>query len=212
MQTAINQFRANLQQIRDLHTLYQQLVSQGLTNLSDLLRSEHVYAVSALDKLMHELIRIGMLQIFDGSRLTTAKFQNFTISMETFVAMQQINTQINLQQTSTIDLFDREIILRHKLLSFQEPEKIADGLSFIWNEQYKWQKIAETLSLSLQQPITERDTKIKLKNIVARRNQIVHEADIDVVSGNKQTIYETDTEDLVAFINFLGESIYVLVR
>ena len=41
-------------------------------------------------------------------------------------------------------------IVREKLskLSFQDPTKIADGLSYIWNEDQKWQRIALGLGMS----------------------------------------------------------------
>jgi hypothetical protein len=62
MQTAHNQFLHNIRYIRELDSLYHFLKdTQNLPNdLSDLLRAELVYAVSALDKLVHELIKIGM--------------------------------------------------------------------------------------------------------------------------------------------------------
>jgi len=45
----------------------------------DLLRSQVVYAVSAFDKLIHDLVRIGMVQIFSGARPATAKYLSESI-------------------------------------------------------------------------------------------------------------------------------------
>ncbi|WP_217607253.1 hypothetical protein [Chitinophaga sp. GbtcB8] len=93
-------------------------------DLSDLLRAQWVYAVSALDKLIHEFVRIGMIETFNGSRNKTSKFNSFPVSMSTL---------INIQSSSVPPShywFEQEIIQRHKQLSFQDPEKIADALMY----------------------------------------------------------------------------------
>ncbi len=144
MQKAFEQFSSNIKAIKEMDALYHHLTSElKLPNdLSDIVRSQLVYAVSALDKLIHELVKIGMLQAFMNQRTKTTKFNNFSISLETYNKIQQINQQ----QTDTLQLespeyfFEQEIIIKHKYLAFQEPDKIADALSFIWEEKQKWQK------------------------------------------------------------------------
>lgn len=189
-----------------MDALYHHLTSDlKLPNdLSDILRSQLVYAVSALDKLIHELVKIGMLQAFINQRTKTAKFNSFSISLETYNSIQQ-TTQ---QHTDTLQLetpeyfFEQEIIVKHKYLAFQEPDKIADALSFIWEEKQKWQKIAIALSMS------DDVVKKKLKSIVSRRNQIVHEADINVQTSLRNNIDEGDVKEAVEFIFKLGKNIF----
>ena len=209
MQRAFNQFDNNIKAVKELEMLHYHLVSEmKLPNdLSDILRSQLVYAVSALDKLVHELVRIGMLQSFLGQRLKTSKFNTFSISLETYNKIQQLaqSTEI-LQLVRPEHFFEQEIIAKHKYLAFQEPDKIADALSFIWEEKQKWQKIALSLTMS------DDYIKKRLKNIVIRRNQIVHEADIDVQTNLRNSIDEIDVKESVDFISLLGEKIFMAVN
>ena len=185
MQSAINQFNSNIETIKGMEALYEHLTTVlNLPNdLSDILRAQLVYAVSALDKLIHELVRIGMLQAFAGQRTKTSKFYTFSISLETYNKIQQLNQPTNGLPLETPEyFFEQEIIFKHKHLAFQEPDKIADALSFIWEEKQKWQKIALSFNMS------DSALKEKLKSIVSRRNQIVHEADIDIQTNSRNPI------------------------
>jgi len=66
MLAAINEFRTNIQRVRNLGGIYSALSVQTTSaiDLSDILRSELVMAVSALDYYVHELVRIGMLEVY----------------------------------------------------------------------------------------------------------------------------------------------------
>ena len=208
MRDAMEQFDRNLRTVREMDSLYSHLINDlKLPNdLSDILRAQYVYAVSALDKLIHELVRIGMLQAFVGSRQKTSKFNAFPISLETHYKIQQ-TFQVGILQAEPPEyIFEQEIIVRHKHLSFQEPEKIADALSLIWEEKQKWQKIAL--------PFNQTDDFLKktLKLIVQRRNQIVHEADIDLQTNRRNEIEVADVQESVVFISKLGESIFNAVK
>ena len=46
---------------------------------NDLLRWQWAQSVSALDKLIHDIVRIGMRESFAGNRPITDKFSNSTI-------------------------------------------------------------------------------------------------------------------------------------
>jgi hypothetical protein len=208
MQQAFEQFKNNIKSVKELEVIHYHLVTEmKLPNdLSDILRSQLVYAVSALDKLIHELVRIGMLQSFLGQRTKTLKFNGFTISLETYNKIQQISKSTEILQLERPEyFFEQEIIIKHKHLSFQDPDKISDALSLIWEEKQKWQKIALSLNMS------DDYLKKRLKNIVSRRNQIAHEADIDIQTNLRNSIDENDAKESVDFIFSLGESIFKLV-
>lgn len=202
MHNAFQQFKEHIKYVTDLDSLFVYLTdTQKLPNdLSDILRAEWVYSISALDKLVHELVRIGMLQSFTGIRNKTRKFNAFTISLDTMVSI----------QTATIPpaefWFEQEIIQKHKALSFQDPDKISDALSLIWDENNKWQKISTPLAMH------ENDIKVTLKTIINRRNQIVHEADLDLITTKRQTIERDDTLKSVELISKVAESIYNCVK
>ena len=202
MQRAFDQFTANIKYIRELGALHDYLVNeQKLPNdISDILRAKWVYTISALDKMIHEVVRIGMVQSFLDLRLKTTRFNAFTISLNTF----------NNIKSNTIPppefWFEQEVVQKHKILSFQDPDKINDALGLIWNEEHKWQKISDSMGYN------ERDLKIRLKNIVNRRNQIVHEADIDLQTGVRSIIDLTDTIETVDFIEKLCKTIFMFIQ
>lgn len=214
MQIVHNQFLHNIRYVRELDSLYLFLKNnQQLSNdLSDLLRAEIVYAVSALDKLVHELVRIGMIQSFNGQRVKTNKFEGFTISAKTLDKIKEtaIERKLNPERPPLADelpeyWFEREIILKHKYVSYQMPLNISDGLSLIWKEEHKWQRIARLMA------IDEKDTKTQLETIITRRNQIVHEADL-IQNGLRNDISDIDVRDSVDFIEKLGNAIFDCVK
>ena len=94
------------------------------------------------------------------------------------------------------------MVRKLSFLSFQDPDKVADGLSFIWQEPHKWQHIAASIG------VDQHTAKTTLKTIVARRNQIVHEADIDLATRQKYLIDKTETETACNFILSCGQAIY----
>lgn len=205
MQTAYNQFCTSLQYVKDLDALYLYLRDQLMlpNDLSDLLRAEWIYCVSALDKLVHELIRIGMLDIYNGTRPPTPKYLAFTVSTDT---MSKVLTSTPSSIPPAQYFFEQEIVQKNKILSFQDPDKISEGLSLIWVAQHKWQILAAALGTN------DTTLKTRLKAIVNRRNQMVHEADINPTTGLRNDIDKVDSDDVVSLIENLGEQIFLAVR
>lgn len=210
MQASFDQFKTNYQHINELDFLFLFLKDNlKLSNdLSDLLRAEIVYSVSALDTLIHNLIRVGMLQTFNGTRVRTSKFKCFPISSETLLNIQ--SSALNNLISPTIPFpqywFEQDIVQKHKILAFQDPDKIADGLSLIWGENHKWAVLSSLMFLS------EEDTRMTLRNIVLRRNQIVHESDFDIQAGLKNKIEYSDVKITTTFIEKLGKCIFDCVK
>lgn len=194
-------FHKNIQQANELGVLYNQLSNMVPIpqQFDDLLRSQIVNAVSAFDKLMHDLIRIGMVRIFESRRQSTGKYLSEAIAIQHLPGL----------ATGAVPPppVRFEEIVREKLskLSLQDPTKIADGLSYIWNENQKWQQIALGLGM------TDEDAKRKQKLIITRRNAIVHEADLDPVTNQKQTITQSEATDISSFLLALGNRICDLV-
>jgi hypothetical protein len=194
-------FQKNIRQANELGVLYDYL-SRTLpvgTQFDDLLRSQVVNAVSAFDKLMHDLIRIGMVRIFENSRPPTNKYLTETVEVQ---HLPWLAAGAVPPPPVRFEEMVREKLSR---LSFQDPSKIADGLSYIWNEGYKWQRISLGLAM------TEGDAKRKQKLIATRRNAIVHEADLDPVSSQKQVITRAEATDVCDFLLALGNRICDLV-
>lgn len=201
MRNALAVFRASMSDARHLSALHAYLTTNLRVPQSydDILRSQIVYSVSAFDKLMHDIIRIGMLETFNGSRVATERFLSEAISLE-------LHTQM---LTATIPprdyIFEQEIIRRHSHVSFQDPTKISEGLSLIWREPHKWTAIGRALGIS------DRDAKRQMRLFVTRRNAIVHESDINPVTGDKVAIVPDDANNASEFLEAIGQAIVGLV-
>lgn len=227
---ALRQFNTNINQIEELHALFTWLKSEQnitSTSIDDLLRSEIVYVVSALDKLIHDFIRIGMLASFNGRQAKTDAYLSFPISVRT---LDNIRSSIYNPQTKAAltDLendpeyvFEREINQKHAHASFQTPDNISKGLSLIWSENHKWQKITDAIKRGITDDINRGESpiiqeyyvkenyiKTELINIVNRRNAIVHQADTDPQTNEKRTIQAEDTLSSIQFIKKLGSAIF----
>lgn len=194
-------FHKNIRQAIELGALYDHLSHTVAIpeQFDDLLRSQIVNALSAFDKLMHDLIRIGMVRIFESQRPATGKYLNETVAIQHLPGL-----ATGMVPPPPVRF---EEIIREKLshLSFQDPTKIADGLSYIWDGGLKWQQIALGLGMA------DQDVKRKQRLIVTRRNAIVHEADLDPVTNQKQTITRAEAMDICNFLLGLGNRICDLV-
>jgi hypothetical protein len=201
MLNSLSAFRENIRSARELGPLYDYLVANIMVpmNFDDLLRSQIVYSVSAFDKLIHDLVRIGMVDTFIGTRTQTPKYSAEKMSMEAY----------NLISAATIPpkeyYFEQHIVSKLKLIAYQDPDKVADGLSYIWDEQNKWQAIAAAMTMDGP------SVRTKLRLIINRRNFIVHEADIDPATGLKRPITKADCESTISFLESCGEKIVGLV-
>jgi len=194
-------FHKNIQQAIELGVLHAHIsnVMAIPGQFDDLPRSQIVNAVSAFDKLIHDLIRIGMVRIFENQRPPTEKYLNETIAIR-YLPELTIGTA-----PPPAVRFEDIVREKHSKLSFQTPEKIADGLSYIWNENQKWQQIAIGLGM------TDENAKRTQKLIIARRNAIVHEADLDPVTNQKQAITRAEATDICNFLLALGNRICDLI-
>lgn len=201
MRNARALFNTNIIAAKQAGSIYDYLALSVTSPLSfdDLLRSQIVYSVSAFDKLIHDLVRIGMVETFTGSRPATPKYLNESISLKIHADL--VTTSLPPKE----HIFEQALFQKFKIVSFQDPQKVADGLSYIWNEKQKWQKIAGKMGLS------ESATQKTLKLIADRRNAIVHEADINPVTNTKLNIAKLECEEITAFLHKCGNEIADLV-
>jgi hypothetical protein len=201
MKKAITLFDLLLEDIRVHSSLYDYIdkVIKPPFDYSDLLRWEWSQSISALDKLIHDIVKYGMIEVFLGKRSPTAKYSSFEISLGTY--NQMVSSGYPPEYW-----FEMQVIQKHRYLAFQDPEKIADALSLFWTEPHKWQRI------SIVMGAPETDVRKQLQNSVLRRNQIVHQGDIDDNTGMRSNIFIADVNDTVRFIDLIGHSIYSLVK
>jgi RiboL-PSP-HEPN len=203
MQPAIEQFRENISHVKNLATARQTFAACA-TDLSDILRAEIVLAVSALDKFIHDLVRMGMLEILAERRpQTPAYLKKFQVNLETVIF-----TLSNPTKEELLDYFDEEIRTRHEWQSFQYPDKIADAIRLI-SEIDLWKEIAKQLGM-----IDVKTVKERLKMFVDRRNTIAHEADnipMPTLPAGRWPIEPALADEVVEFIEKLAEAIYKVV-
>lgn len=201
MNSAYNIFKRILSDTQHTNAVYNYLdqVVNPPIDYSDLLRWQWAQACSALDKLVHDLVKAGMLEIFSGQRQHTSKYLSFTLTLDA-------HSQMTINQSIAIQVLDQQISMKHGYLTFQEPDKISDALSNIWGEKHKWQYVATEMGLA------EDFIKTKLRNISIRRNQIVHEGDYSSSLLQRQVITYADVQDVLSFVEKLGSAIYKLVK
>jgi len=187
---------------REISSLYDHLISSvgSVFCFDDILRIQVVNSVSAIDRFIHDLIRTGIMDMFIGNKAPTDKYLNEPITLK--VHHELVDSMAMFNYTNVM-VFEKYIIEKFKIFSFEDPDKISDGLSYIWNEKHKWQKIANFIALD------ERYVRTKLKLIVSRRNGIVHESDRDY-TGTKIPIDKVDCDEIVLFIENCGKAIFNL--
>lgn len=200
MTNAFRDFNTIIHDTRNTFVVYDYLhdVVKVPFDYSDLLRWQWVQSVSALDKLIHDLVRIGMRESFSGARAPTRSFGSFTIDVSTY----RLIDQTPLAKET---VFENYVSSVHSYKSFQKAEEISKALSLIWAEEHKWQAIAA------QMGSTDAIVKTQLSTIVTRRNQIAHQGDYAVSGQPKQSIEKADVVSTIDFIEQLGSAIYNLV-
>ena len=154
----------------------------------------------ALFNHIHEITRVGMLEVYRGQRPQTPAFLRFQVTME--ATLQGITAG---QQND--GWLDEEIRKKHGYLAFQQPDRIADAIR-LFSLCTLWPSVASELNVEVEVVKTE------LQLIVDRRNQIAHEADLDSrkPGGDRWSISPSDTERIIDFVQNIGETIYVIVN
>lgn len=199
MDEIYNEFKRTIAQIRQTNDVYNYLknvVKLNDAGIDNILRSQIVNVISALDRYLHEKVRKGICDMFLGNRAITDKFKSFSVSSDTV---------LRIWGDSSLTIIDREILINEvviqslKTLSFQKAIKIKDALSYLWDEPHKMVIIAKEMEVP---GITDNDKQHyltqKLDLLVERRNQIAHESDI--YFGGKRDICQDDVIDAIAFI------------
>ena len=196
MHSALQQFRTNLLRAHELGTLAVAVTQITTTaiDVSDMWRAQIVLGVSALDYLIHELARIGMVEISKGTRLKTDMFSRFQLPLDA------VERGFNGQPHET--WLGETVREKHSWLSFQHPDKIADAIRLISSVKL-WEEVGKELAMSAQ------DVKLRLELIVGRRNKIAHEADMDPANpGFRWPVSETMANDALDFIERAAEAVF----
>lgn len=218
MNNAYSNFCTSIGNIKSFGVIYDNISASYplLSNeLDDMLRAQIVYAVSAMDCYLHEIVRIGMVESYLGIRAKTAKWESTPIALKNVLDLASIaaKSDMTTPQKKLATIAELNVIFKPmlKTLSFQQSEKIKDALNFIWREEHKLQTIASTINYGLIGNNLNEKVKYleqKLNLIVNRRNQIAHEADWDSIMMSKRPIRKEEVDDVVLFVEKFVEAIH----
>lgn len=196
MYSAIRQFRDNLHRARELGVLSSAVASitTAAIDVSDMWRAQIVLGVSALDHLIHEMARLGMIESAAGARPKTDAFRRFQCPLEA------VDLGFNGQPHEV--WLGEAVREKHSWLSFQSPDKIAEAIRLISSKRL-WDEVGNELSMSVG------DVKMRLDIIIDRRNKIAHEADMDPTNpGFRWPITESMAKDSLDFIERVAEAVF----
>lgn len=201
MTKAYQQFEINISGLHNLTVVYEAFADKvSPLDISDILRSQIVLAVSALDCYFHDLCEESMLHIFEHKNFSANNaFKNFTISMDTL--HQIANTSVMSEKSFFLS---KEIKRKNSYRSFQEPKNISEALSYIGISKV-WVKVGEIVG------IESSELQSRLSLIISRRNQIAHESDINPTLGIGEK-YAIDDKIVKKTIDFIKQIIDAIER
>lgn len=189
MTNSLKQFHKNIDSINIIDGIYTYFESQvKAVDLSEIIRAQYVLLVSAFDYYIHDLVRDGMLSVFDGVKSPNNDYNKFSISLKTLNLLLANNDQ-NIRR----QLLDNEIRNVTSKCSYQAPSNVERALALI-DVKSIWKFVAKELNMSRDDIVKE------LGLIVNRRNKIAHEADIDPITNEKTPI---DRNTLIDVKNFI---------
>ncbi len=164
MQSAIEQFRVSIKRVRDLIALHNSIKAQSTSalDLSDILRSALVLTVSALDYYIHEVVTLGMLEIYRGQRSepnpsrnsSKSAFSRFKVSLGGASQERQIALDIaSWLETEIQQNYGSEFLQQSYQLSQLLPMISNSMINRLNNTSWLEAEIRETLGYqSYQQP------------------------------------------------------------
>ncbi len=194
----------------DLFTALHGFVAANVTSAlqpEELLRAEWASRVSALDLYVHELVAQNLLKIFEGNRPSCPGFGRFQISNDALMRIQ--STSVPAERSTAFDL---EVRTRLSRISYQYPDDIADGVRLVSSCEL-WNEVALKMGASPSTIKAVKDSaKTRLSLIVARRNKIVHEGDLQpTVPRTPWPITAGDVADVANFIHAIVTAIDAIV-
>jgi hypothetical protein len=192
--------RANV--LSGLH-IHLSSTTTSIINTDELLRAEWAMRVSALDLYVHELVALNLMKIFRGERPVCDGFRKLQFSSLTLLSL--LSERNGSSRESAFDLAVREKLER---MTFQSPDNIADGIRYISSIDL-WAEIAKYYGASGSSiESASKGLKASLKQIVDRRNKIVHEGDLQpTVPRSEWTISSADLKEVKKIIERIVISI-----
>ncbi|CAG9215620.1 conserved hypothetical protein [Paraburkholderia tropica] len=208
--TPLDHFNSIWSRCEELAAMHAYLARQLTVALrpDELLRAEWVTRVSALDLYVHELVTQKMLETFEGHRLPSNGYLRFQVANDTLMRIRAAPTPYDARQA-----FDLELRTRLGYSTFQDPDKIADGIRLcsdveLWNEVALRQGATQATKIAAAKGL-----KRELSLIVERRNKIAHEGDLQPIAPRVPwTIDRADVQRVASCIKGIVHAIDQIVQ
>ncbi len=154
-----------------------------------------MFAVSALDYYIHDLILECLVEVFRGNRKRAKGFE-----------LLQLPATFSYDISATSSSYEKELLYRQTISeslsrkTYQRADDIASGLKLICNAPF-W-------SATYGKGTACESTKKELNLIATRRNKIVHEADLaDSTLGEKWPIDSVMVTDAMNHIERISSDV-----
>ena len=190
--TPISHFESIWERCEELSAMHAFLAGALTAALKpdELLRAEWMARVSALDLYIHEVVAQRMLEIFQGTRLSSSAYLRFQIPNDVLIRIRTAQTLTEANQA-----FDLEVRTRLGFTTYQDPDKIAEGIRLVSNVEL-WNEVALHQGATPATKMTQaKSLKRALSIIVERRNKIAHEGDLQ--PSTPRTPWPISTNDLL---------------
>lgn len=194
MTNAYTKFEANIASASILERIYEYLSKITLPfEIDELLRAEFVMLVGAFDCYVHDFVRERMVGAFNNPALMADKTREYKVSLGVMMDIMNETNPITRMQ-----LLEGEIKKIESNYSYQSSTSVEHVLGLIG-----FRKIWTTLWGKAD----ANAKKNQLNLIVRRRNQIAHEADIDIATNTKNPISLSDVEEAKKYLVDLSKKI-----
>ena len=181
----ISRFESSISQVDELLAIHHYLQSVPVTQVTDnILRAALTMIVSAIDTSVHELIVNAIMYEIKEDK-SVFKIDKIKIG---------ISASKETDLGSRLRIIESELRHQYAKESFQSSRQIESALATIGITKI-WTKLS---AITGQPP---QDIKITLDLLVRRRNQIVHEGDLD----HLHSLREIEREDLEKSLEFAKE-------
>ncbi|MBQ8999969.1 MAG: hypothetical protein IJ086_14935 [Clostridium sp.] len=191
-------FDLNIQRILDKFIIVEQLQENNLQQAADdILRSQIVLLMSALDFYMHELVKYSMLKMFRGEKPKTSSYKNFIVTLDCL--------ENALKNPEAIDWLEEFIILKNRKETYMAEDKIKQALSLISSNKI-YNNVITNLTISKESFATN------FKDLYKRRNQIAHQSDRLESTGNIEDIQIDYVKNNVSIITEFINKIHAQIE
>jgi hypothetical protein len=176
--------------------------------VSELLRASVVAAISALDRYMHDLVLLHSWRLLSKPEdQIPNELKKIAIPVTaTKRALRRLRENSTARPGHIVKEAIQEHLHRH--YTFQKPDDILKASKMLGVSNF-WQSVANEMPVSP----TKQDVIMSLRKIAARRNQIVHEADLVRKTKAKEiTLRDISRREAHIWIEWMTEFVNAIDR